>query len=233
MGLEFVQIVMDVEESFGISFEDDEFTDINTIGDFAEAIKRKLPNPGEGPCLTSHCFYILRSSLIRLFGISRRDLKPTTSMDHLFSSVDRRTKWNNLSKDLELRLPDLCRPTWLEGIIWGGAGLLLLAAITSSFLNNVSSNLPWVFATTAIGFFILAYKATEPFATRFPSHCTTLGGVSRGLLQLNFGKISSRQKSWTDQEVWDSLKRIILETAKVDPDEIVPEAHIYKDLALG
>ena len=44
MGLDTVELVMDVEEVFEISFSDKEASEIETVGEFYETILSKLPN---------------------------------------------------------------------------------------------------------------------------------------------------------------------------------------------
>ena len=42
MGLDFVEIVMEVEETFGIRFRSEEFSSIQTVGDFVSLIRSRI-----------------------------------------------------------------------------------------------------------------------------------------------------------------------------------------------
>jgi hypothetical protein len=47
MGLDGLELILEVEESFGISISDDEAAKIDNVGKFYETILSKLPAPEE------------------------------------------------------------------------------------------------------------------------------------------------------------------------------------------
>ena len=57
MGLDSVELILEAEESFGISLHDEEMVEIVTVGQFYDAILRELPHPEKKFCLSAVTFY--------------------------------------------------------------------------------------------------------------------------------------------------------------------------------
>jgi hypothetical protein len=60
MGLELVELVMDVEETFGISLPDARASEMRTVGDLYDCIVEILGREEEGDSLTNDVFERLR-----------------------------------------------------------------------------------------------------------------------------------------------------------------------------
>jgi hypothetical protein len=97
MGLDTVEIVMEIEETFGITIPDEDAEKIQTIGDAYRYIIARLEFPEvPGPCLTSAAFCNFRRTLMKKMGITRSAIRPRTRMDELFPELDRRHTWFKL-----------------------------------------------------------------------------------------------------------------------------------------
>ncbi|HSG69337.1 MAG TPA: acyl carrier protein, partial [Planctomycetaceae bacterium] len=119
MGLDIVELVMEVEDAFGIQIPDKDYEQIRTVGDLHDYIVRHRQPPDVEDsnkarvCLTSATFLRLRRAFIQLFGISRRSVRTSSQLDELVPRVNRREKWNQLQEMVQLKLPALERPFWL------------------------------------------------------------------------------------------------------------------------
>jgi hypothetical protein len=78
MGLDIVELVMAVEEGFGIDIADEEAERIVTVGDLRDAILRRLKNPDPFRVWDALCEMIAESA-----GVLRTQIKPETSLGEL------------------------------------------------------------------------------------------------------------------------------------------------------
>ena len=74
MGLVTLELILQVEDAFGIAFTDDEAIEIATIADFEQAILEKVPSRD----LTAEQVHArLKEILVRSFGVREADVLPT------------------------------------------------------------------------------------------------------------------------------------------------------------
>lgn len=117
MGLDIVEIVLTVEERFGILMPDSDMPQIETVGEFYTYILNALARQNtEQVCLTSATFYQLRRGLVEL-GIARTEIRPTTSLTALLPARTRRIKWKKLGQRTGKRLPVLTTPLEVKVVI--------------------------------------------------------------------------------------------------------------------
>ena len=96
MGLDAVEIILEIEKSFGITISDDDVPRVRSVGDLHSLILEKLQPARSEACLTSHCFYRLRAALGELFGHERRRVVPDAEMEDLIPRERRRRAWKSL-----------------------------------------------------------------------------------------------------------------------------------------
>src|SRR5262249_16894428 len=82
MGLDTVELVMEVEEAFGITIPDQEAEKIQTVGDLYHYILATLGGPPltTPGCLSAAAFYRLRRQLMGRFRIERRRIQPASTL---------------------------------------------------------------------------------------------------------------------------------------------------------
>ena len=76
MGLDAVELLMAVEEKFGVSITDEEATKAVTVGDLKQLVKTKLDVADADGCLTQRAFHLIRKKATAEFGVLRRNLNP-------------------------------------------------------------------------------------------------------------------------------------------------------------
>lgn len=116
MGLDTVELVIVTEQTFGISIDDRDAEQITTVGGLYRYVLTKLegreaPSP---TCKSAEVFYRFRRSLGETLGIERDRVRPSTEIDDLIASKDRRSIWNQLRNRLNLDLPELAYPDWVS-----------------------------------------------------------------------------------------------------------------------
>lgn len=97
MGLEVVEIVMEVEETFGIEIPDADAEKLVTPRLLIDYVCRRLDLPsewGERTCPTLRAFLMMRPHFLRHFGCQRHEFRPSADIDFLVPLHDREQKWS-------------------------------------------------------------------------------------------------------------------------------------------
>ena len=106
MGLDSVELVMSVEDKFGIRIPDAECERIYTVQDFADKVFEMISISPTDKCLTQIVFYQIRKALRNLTSIEK-NITPDMKISELFTQTELKKKWSQLKTELGLELPDL------------------------------------------------------------------------------------------------------------------------------
>ena len=107
MGLDGVELDIEIEGRFGISLPDSAVVDLQTVGDLHAFLMNRIRGQESGPCPSAVMFYPLRKLLVSEFGIQRCSIKPSSTLECLVEPADRPRFWQKLEKLLGNRLPQL------------------------------------------------------------------------------------------------------------------------------
>ena len=102
MGLDLIELIMNVEDAFETEIPDEDAQHLNTPRKLANYIISHLNNKGNKvstTCVTQLKFYALRFVLMREFRIARRNIRPDTSFEQLFQDQPMK-QWLQLNKSL-------------------------------------------------------------------------------------------------------------------------------------
>lgn len=229
MGLESVELILNVEDAFGIQISDQEASKIITIGELFQAILDKLKQARSGECMTAKMFYRLRRALSALTGVSRRAVRPDTLLEPLVPLKRRRAFWSTLGQVLKLDLPPLYRPSWLVGtLVFVILGLIALAIVAANLPSSLSPIVP---AGTAAILILTARKLTQPWATNLTPG-QTVGDLTKILFRDNFGAFATEAGYVNEKEAWATLVNILATSLRISEDELRPDIRIIQDLKL-
>jgi acyl carrier protein len=243
MGLDTVELVMEIEEAFNITIPDAEAEKIVTVGDLHRYVLTQLRVMGQtasgesgetaSRCLSAMTFYRFRRRLMSCLKIRRADIRPDSALEKLMPIVDRRQQWLRLEESLGWKLPALSRPRWVSCVIW----YLMMASAPVGFLishfmgnRNDAAFLGW-----GLGSFLLAwllavalFELTSPIANRFPSD--TVRGLIPLLVGSNLATIKDPTAGWTPREVRETIVAIISEQLGVSASSLSDTTHFVNDL---
>lgn len=229
MGLDGVELILALEEEFQIVLEDEAVSSVYTIGDLYKLLLSKLPQASAPACTTSMAFYAVRRGLMEELGVSRKDLRPATSLASLFSQFPprRRQQWHRFRNGMPYKLDHL-------GVgriaFWGSA--ILGASVCAWFAHGALDRLPYTAAAALCGFVLglIAIYKTACAHTSFPNGIDTVGDLARLLLGKNTHAFAQRTQGWTPENVWQTMKTVVIAQLGVNPELVVPEASIVEDL---
>jgi len=166
MGLDSVELLMAVEEKFGISISDEEAQRTLTVGDMKRLVQAKLDVADNASCLTQRAFHVIRKNATAEFGLQRRGLRPDTRLETIIPSIDRRRKWEQFATTMGVALPDLIRPYSVTvGLTALVLSILVVTAWYGALRNSWSAVL--IGLLTAIGIGWASVQLTMPLRTQF------------------------------------------------------------------
>jgi acyl carrier protein len=239
MGLDAVELVMEVEEAFDLSISDDAACDLVTVGQLYDyVIAHRFANSHQA-CLTSVTFHRLRHALMAIRGLKRSEVRPSLDLATAIPR-NRRVVWSQLQEALDLRLPALVRPRWV--VTMESTLTLLLFAVSFAYLTG-SIGMVGAFCA-ASGVLVLAavilYHSTKPLAVALSRDAATAGSLARCIMRKNYGTIFDQYKLANPNapqsnatEVWNSLRDIIVAQLGVRPEEVTREANFVRDLGMS
>ncbi len=84
MGLDSLEILMEVEKTFDIKIPNGEAEKIITVGDFHNSVWQHFSGKHSDKCHSQSLFYKLRSSFTEKFNLSKQHFTPSVSLENLF-----------------------------------------------------------------------------------------------------------------------------------------------------
>ena len=219
MGLDGVELVMSIEEGFGIAITDAEAEACVTPTAVIDLVFGKLRASDERVCVSQRAFYLLRKGLTRTLSVSRRKVDLASDIRSFTAGRPEREVWNDLKTAIQARSwPALARPRWLTASMW------ILSLGTFWALIGMFH---WaVAAACAVMAAYVAARLTRPFRSRIPARYSRL----RELVPF---AVTSDVISWTRQQVATLVRKLVIEQLGLREGQYREDAHFVKDLGMG
>jgi acyl carrier protein len=218
MGLDSVELVLAVEEEFGITISDAEASRCRTPGDLIAIVTDRMLPAGRPTCRSQAAFHRLRRSLGSVLGVPRNAVKLDAPIDRWLPAHARRQTWDRLRKEIgSRRWPELERPAWLQATLWslalaaGGTGLTWQGPITGLGLAAVAG--------------IVATRLTRPWADHLPAGHETVRSLVSYIP-------SPPNSNWTRADVASRIREIVIEQLSLNPTDYREDADFIRDLGM-
>jgi len=233
MGLDAVELVMAVEEKFGIDITDEEASGALTVGDLKRLVRGKLEIADSAGCLTQRAFHLIRKNAMAEFGVQRGNLRPDTSLESFVPQSTRRESWQHFQVALGVaELPELVRSSSVNLTITVLVLFTILIPIWYGAAHSTQFGgwmLFGVVVASAVGW--ASARLTRPMKTKFKAGYDKVQDLARFLVarypQL-IGK--SRTAKWTEEEISCLLREVIITQLGVskfdDNSRFVQDLHI-------
>jgi acyl carrier protein len=219
MGLDGVELVLAIEEGFGVTIADAEAEACVTPAAVIDLVFGKLRTSDQRVCVSQRAFYLLRKGLTRTLGVSRRQVDLAADVRSFTVGRSEREVWDDLKTAVQARSwPALARPRWLTASLW------ILSLGTFGALSA-----PFGRVAAAAGAVLVAYLAarlTRPFRSRIPARCSRL----RELVPF---AVTSDAISWTRDQVASLVRKLVIEQLGLREEQYREDAHFVKDFGMG
>ncbi len=232
MGLDSMEILVKVEDTFGIKIPDRDAEQIITVGDFHNAILQHLSGRYSDKCKTQILFYKLRRSFADEFDISLHNFKLETLPADLFPIDKRRHIYNSFADTINLKLPALTlTEPWATLLISFAIVTILGGLVASLILINFFDVTKWTFLVPVAGFFLtfLLSDLLNPRRTVIPAK--TIRDFVEHTLALNYAEFVS-EIGTNRREMEKVTNYIIADKAGLEIEEVTPEKKICDDLGI-
>jgi len=242
MGLQGVELMMSIEDEFGIAFTDREAERMVTVVDLHAAVLEKLRAGqrivDDRRCVSSHLFYRLRRALMEASGVPRAEIRLETRLDNLLPRKGRKACWSGLRDSLALELPELSWPAWM---LWSivsfafavalGVVIFILPAV-ETLADRIFSSIAALLGTALVWLFIFGGLAWvfNPFALCIPRRYRTVREAVLALERRHFGKLQPAGAGMDSELVWNKLVQLITAELQVKLEAVKPEAKVWDDL---
>ena len=132
MGLDGVEMIMAVEEEFGVEISDADAEKMRTPRDLIDGLVAKLAKVQAGVCRSQQAFYKLRRVLCAQTGQPRKTVTPATPLADLLPVDMRDPAWQKLREAVQAeKWPE---PVRSPGLVRGLFNLVCLGSILLSFV---------------------------------------------------------------------------------------------------
>jgi acyl carrier protein len=237
MGLDGLELVMNLEEAFGIQITDEEAINCRTPRMLIDVIFSKLKAADEHVCRSQRAFYSIRKVLVQTLGLERKSITLDWRFRDSIPKSRQREVWEQLKATLRPRnWPGLVRPAWMS-LSLTVIGLAVFGGTVVSIvqLPGKAGAKDWIqpvfVATYGAGFLTLFYGIiaavlTRPYRLYIPPYLTSIRDV------IPHAVTSDHMTGWTREEVAIVVKRLTAEQLGIDESEFTEDSRFVEDLNL-
>ncbi len=220
MGLDIVELILKTEEAFDLEIPEEDASTLETPRKLADYLEGHLLLVAGGPCLTQRAFYRLRSALVSTMGSGRRELSPSSSLDHVLPIDTRRESWAVLQAEASLSLPELRRSHLLVAT---GAGLSLA---TGGAVSSAAG--PWIGVLTSLLLLFSFFAATRHL--RRHSDEETLGGLASFVATRQAQALLPAGQGWSRSQIQEVILTLVREATLLE--DVPLDVHFVHNLGL-
>lgn len=216
MGLDAVEIVMDVEDHFGISIQNTEAEDVRTVGNLVALIQSRIEAAHIATCPTLKSFLQLRSCVREIAADDTLRIRTGTRVVDVLSPPQRLQLWKRLDDFLGSAPPSLRRPPALRKfLVCLVLALFVLAVVTAAKVDfaTLPLTLPLTLALAAFVTLTLHF-VTVAFRGYPPDTLSTFGAMSRRIAGVTVATKQLHLRSL--DAILDELRPIVVDTLGVD-----------------
>jgi acyl carrier protein len=219
MGLDLVELVLEVEKSFALKISDPDAATVRTVGDLIRFVRFRVGNPSRTACPTSQTFYRFRRELMDALPLARRQIRPDGDLEVLVPGNERRRVWTQL-RWAGLELPPLGISAW---VAWIALIIILVPPVALAWWYHTG-----ILLALGIPLGYLAWVITRPLAI----HPYPYRSIREAILYLTPtpSQDAESQASLTDNEIADKVRLIISACLGVPIEQVTDGARFVEDL---
>jgi acyl carrier protein len=232
MGLDSVEILVNVENAFGITIANFEAEKITTVGDIHSIVWRSVQGRQSMRCKSQQLYYKLRHALITRFRVNKDAIELTASLNDIFPKTNRRLRYRKLEKELQLKLPPLVLPpAWKITLRIAGFIIITGSLVFSLVMMNRFNYTRWLYMLPGLGMLLTLFLSNLLDSARVVFKPATVEEYTKQVLSLNYATLI-QQNGANRKEVEVIINNIIAETIGLELTEISPEKKLQDDLGI-
>ncbi|MBS1953900.1 MAG: phytanoyl-CoA dioxygenase family protein [Cyanobacteria bacterium SZAS-4] len=111
-GLDSVELIMAIEEEFGLEIPNEVAENLFTVGQTYEYLRSQLDKADGEECFSQRLFYKLRKALVNNFNLQRREITPESNMSDLVPLEQLEEGWSFLRLYIDQEIPNFEVPSY-------------------------------------------------------------------------------------------------------------------------
>ncbi len=227
MGLDAIELVMEVEERFNVSLQDSDWTRVRTVADLAAIVLAKMTVSGD-VCPSQRAFYELRRAMGTV-GVGRERIRPRSVIDDLVPGLTRGV-WKRLcAADGRLAVLEADEGRGSSnGLLW-----LLVIVTTGAIVTPLIGGCAAVLvaaAAVAIGVFICQTIANGRRVRLQPAYAT-VGDIARSIAPMASSAWAGERIA-REAEVLEEVRRITARCVGMPVDRVQARSQFVRDLGM-
>ena len=219
MGLDGVEMVMAVEDAFGIAITDTEAEAVTTPGKLIDLIVSKISGHFSNKCHSMVIFHQLRKALVERVGIPRGSVRRHTDLRRLDVNLSESALWVLLENTLpHPQWPRLYPPIWVGRLI----GFFCGTSAVVLFIRQPQ----WDGILVGAISLLVGLCIWQQHRSRIPGRYATIGKLIR--------RFPVEGKSnWRRATIAKEVQSIVIEQLGLKEGEYREDAHFVRDLGMG
>ena len=232
MGLDSVEILVNVENAFGITIANFEAEKITTVGDIHSIVWRSVQGRQSMRCKSQQLYYKLRHALLTKFRVDKDAVELNASLNEIFPKANRRRLYRKLEKELRLKLPPLVLPeAWEIALRFTGLLLIIGTLVGSLIMINQFNYTRWLYLLPGLGVLLTIFFSNLLDSVRIVFKPAIVKDYTQTVLSLNYTTLI-QQNGTNRKEVELIINNVIAETIGLELHEIAPEKKLQDDLGI-
>ncbi len=237
MGLDGVELVMGLEEEFGIEFSDADAERMQTPRDVIDHIMRTVYG-GQKRCTSRAGFYQFRRACVSALGVPRNQVRPDTQLTMLMPAANIQTAWSQLREAMGMdpcSWPHLEYPkvvSWLRMVVFLST---MTACIASGGYFHLLAGCLMFFLSFPIAI-LVDHWLTQKFAHRqtiLPEKLVTIANLIDAVVPQEWMKAEGIITQWDRERVALKVKEIVIDQLGIDEKQYHEDARFIEDFGVG
>lgn len=213
-------LLVKVEDSFDIKFDENEFVHIMTFGELCDNISNKIQLNNSGGCTTQQAFYKLRNSILGTLKLEGNYLTPDTLLTELLPRHSRLLRIRKIEKHLGFKISILRPPHFVTGLL----AIILLASFVWLFFN-------WQIGLVGLAFSIGGLWGSKKIGKELD--LKTVGQVAEKMTRENYLKSRRNADTFNKNEIEKIVSDLFSNELGLDKTKLTRDAKfVYRKEAL-
>jgi len=203
-------LILKIEDSLGIYFEERELAYVKTLGQLSEHIKSKIKRDKTDDCTTQQAFYKFRNALSESLKIQKKNISPDSLLSEM---LPKRTRIE-IIKEIDHSIgfnTSILRP---HHFITNSLILLLLVSITGLFFSWQYGLLGFVLCIA--GFWVSNKKGKE-------LDLRTVGEVAEKMTRENYVKSRRNSETYNEREIDQIITELFSDFFMLDKTKLTKD----------
>ena len=248
MGLDAIEIQMEIEETFGIEWTDDDYLAVSkdndiTVGAMYERILEKAGLHDDARNNLRLNFQLWKQTQIALHQITAWPLDKvelSTPLEDLFPTDRRRDLWDDFQQAYEYRIPELDYPLKVRFVAISLAAVPFLVEQVHIFLVPGFEIIKGVCILLGLWLFSETYLKMLPllagYRTAIPHNVLTVKELCHWILGANFRELCHDNEiplAPKCMAVWELLTQVFVNSLEVEESDVTYQTRLFDDLGAG